>query len=126
MTAAQRGFGCGKAYRYAPEIRRNGMSQDKTLPRNNSARKFARSGNSQPATSESAHRAGNRVRLKLLTRTDGWNSAKIPPIAEPTHARGGILHAPHSLSTTAAINNGCSSSHERPTICTPMGRPSDD
>ena len=47
---------------------------------------------------------------------------------KPAHYRpyaiGGILQAPHCFSSAAATTNTCSSCHGRPTICTPMGRPS--
>ena len=41
-------------------------------------------------------------------------------------ARGGACHGPRSISSFAATASTTSSSHGRPTICTPIGRPSSE
>jgi hypothetical protein len=42
------------------------------------------------------------------------------------HASGGGFHPPHSLSNTSTTASTCSSSQGRPTICTPIGKPSEE
>ena len=67
----------------------------------------------------------HRGRLQKITKQDNENN-RGNYIDQDQATSGGGRHGPPSISSFAATASTTSSSHGRPTICTPIGKPSSE